>query len=368
MRKIFSDYCPLIRPGKVGFTALVASIMFAAALSAFAAPAHLPPAASLKELEPQVEQSVARGLAWLARSQRDDGSFEDGSWGNNLTAVIALAGKAFLVYGVTPKHPQYGVNVERCADFLLAHQQPDGLFWCEGAHSFKGGAFMYSHALSTVFIAELSGMTDTHQQSRIDAALAKATALILSAQNEAGGWRYAPVPPVVADLSVSAWCLMALRISRLNGAAVPAEAIDRAMNYVRSHARADGFFGYSGAHDPAPAMTAAGIACLCLGGMADDPILPVSGRVLLAGFGTAGDLGMISMGATIPGMPEYRRYCGALAMHALGTQFWEIYRLRHYPNVMRGQAADGRWGSPYTTAINLLVLGLSLEQSPSYQR
>ena len=48
---------------------------------------------------------------------------------------------------------------------------------------------------------------------------------------DSGGWRYEP-DSKDSDMSVTGWCLMALRSAKLNDAPVPTKAIDDALAYV----------------------------------------------------------------------------------------------------------------------------------------
>ena len=75
--------------------------------------------------------------------------------------------------------------------------------------------------------------------ARSAAALARAVELILKAQDRArsardhaGGWRYQPTSRD-SDLSVTGWQVMALRAAKAAGCAVPAETIDRAVDYIK---------------------------------------------------------------------------------------------------------------------------------------
>ena len=56
---------------------------------------------------------------------------------------------------------------------------------------------MYSHAIATLFLTEVSGMVDPERQKKVDAVLPKALKIILTAQavqktdpRHASGWRY----------------------------------------------------------------------------------------------------------------------------------------------------------------------------------
>src|SRR6185312_17307289 len=49
----------------------------------------------------QADQSIQKGLAWLARTQTSDGSFGSGMYRGNI-AVTSLAGLAFMSSGSSP--------------------------------------------------------------------------------------------------------------------------------------------------------------------------------------------------------------------------------------------------------------------------
>src|SRR5262245_64421548 len=74
----------------------------------------------LEYVTPTVQQSINRGLEFLANSQNEDGSLGSGSTYRRHVAVTALAGIAFLSAGSTPNRGKYGVHVEKVVQYLLA--------------------------------------------------------------------------------------------------------------------------------------------------------------------------------------------------------------------------------------------------------
>ena len=193
--------------------------------------------------------AVGRGIEFLAGEQAENGAFPRDAVGQN-TGIIGLVGMAFLAAGHTPEPSSYGRNITRCIDYIITHQQPDGLLWYDASSDMKGA--MYSHGICTLFLSEVSGMVDRERQQKIDVAIPKALHLILKAQSVSkepihrGGWRYSP-GSTDSDLSLSSWCLMALRSAKLNGAQIPADAIDAAVQYVHQmRAGNSGYFLYCG--------------------------------------------------------------------------------------------------------------------------
>jgi hypothetical protein len=135
-----------------------------------------------KLIKPQTQAAIDRGLAWLGGKQRDDGSFGGTGYSRNV-AVVSLAGMAFLSGGSTPGRGDYGQHVKRCASYVLAAEDESG-FICEAAYTSHGP--MYDHGFATLFLAEIYGMAPSME---IRDKLARAVRLIVTTQNQEGGWR-----------------------------------------------------------------------------------------------------------------------------------------------------------------------------------
>jgi hypothetical protein len=151
--------------------ALAALLILVAVLRAGAADA--PPAPEAAGAGDPVERAVERGLAYLAGIQ-DSGGFFPEEYGRT-TGVVSLGGMAFLAKGYLPGRPPYGDVLNRCIDYVVANQMENGLLA-------KPDQRMYSHAISTLFLCEVSGMVDPARQAKLDDVLPKAVKLILAAQ------------------------------------------------------------------------------------------------------------------------------------------------------------------------------------------
>ena len=224
------------------------------------------PKTVFSEWKAKVDPSVERGLQFLARVQERNGSFPE-NYGTS-TGMPSLVGMAFLSKGHMPTEGPYAANINRCIDYVLRHQERNGLFVAGHA----GSGPMYAHNISTLFISEVSGMVDPERQKRIKEALPRALQLILRAQRvpkssrHQGGWRYHPGSRD-SDTSCSGWALMALRSAKLNGAAVPDQAIEDAVAYLYRHYDDRlGSFGYSDRTSHKESLTGMGLLCLELCG------------------------------------------------------------------------------------------------------
>jgi hypothetical protein len=228
---------------------------------------------------------------------------------------------------------------------------------------------MYAHNITTLFLSEVSGMVDTSRQERLQTVLAAALKVMLDAQavkkdpNQQGGWRYFP-NSTDSDLSCSGWALMSLRSAKLNGAPVPQEAIDSAVDYIyrRQHKR-ESMFGYQGDNDHANSLTGAAILSLCICGKFNDPRITKAADWVLSGF------------QKLSGnqFEFYGNYYNAQAMFQLGGRYWETYATWMYPNYLQSQKKDGRWdgtsyGPIYSTTMMLLAFTVPYRQLPIYQR
>jgi hypothetical protein len=307
-----------------------------------------------------VDKAVERGLAYLAGIQNDSGFFPE-EYGKT-TGVVSLGGMAFLAKGYLPGRPPYGDVINRCIDYVVASQMENGLLA-------KPDQRMYSHAISTLFLCEVSGMVNPARQARLNEVLPKAVGLILTAQqvpksdDQKGGWRYAPTSND-SDMSCTGWALMALRSARLNGAPVPDQAIADAVRYIMNRCDpGQGTFGYTGKSDNALKLTGAGLLCLELTGHHGEDVTLKAGSYILNNY------------EKLPGQEymAYGNYYNAQGMFQLGGKYWEKYSEWMYATWLPKQREDGSWppsniGVAYETAMVVLAMTVPYRQLPIYQR
>src|SRR6516164_2290076 len=215
----------------------------------------IPAVADVKIDEP-TKKAIDRGLQWLAGRQNPDGSWSDGRYAHN-TAITSFALLAFLSQGHLPNQGLYGPEGAKGCRFLLSSAREDG--YLVGSR----GGNMYSHAMATLALAELWGMTGDKE---IKPVLTKAVDLIVGCQNREGGWRYEP-RPTGADISVTIMQVMALRAAKNSGLHVRDETMRRAIGYIkRCYSPHTGGFSYQPGSPPGFARTAAGVCVLQLTG------------------------------------------------------------------------------------------------------
>lgn len=315
------------------------------------------------EWRDRIDPAIENALRYLARVQQPDGSFP-ANYGDS-AGIPALVGMAFLSKGHLPTDGPHAASLNRCIDFVLGSQKPDGVF--ERGHA--GSGPMYAHNIATLFLSEVSGMVDPSRQARIESALPRALSLILRAQavkkdeRNQGGWRYHPGSSD-SDTSCSGWALMALRSAKLNGAAVPDQAIADAVAYLRRHQHAEkGCFGYTGRDDHARSLTGMGLLCLELCGLHGSPESTRAAEYVMRTF------------RDLPGdqFEFYGNYYNAQGMFQIGGRYWSEYAGWMYDTYLKKQDADGSWdsreaGRIYGTAMMALAFTVPYRQLPIYQR
>ena len=157
-----------------------------------------------------MNSSTELALEWLAKHQDADGHWDaikNGADFKNDTAVTGLALLSILGAGHTEKVGQYKDNVKRAVGWLAAHQDDAGrIFDSTDAGSYRDGD--YPQAIVTMALCEAAGMANRPETR---ATAQKAIDYCVKCQSAAGGWRYHPGE--AGDLSVTAWHIMALKLS-----------------------------------------------------------------------------------------------------------------------------------------------------------
>jgi hypothetical protein len=311
----------------------------------------------------RIDPAIDRGLAYLISQQNPDGSFAQ-IYGKT-TAIPALVGMALLSRGYQPTGGPHAEVLTRCIDYVLNHQRDDGMLTADE----RGNGPMYAHNIGTLFLSEVSGMVDPARQERLNKTLKAALQVILKAQavekaeQYRGGWRYHP-NSYDSDMSCSGWALMALRSAKGNGAAVPDEAIAKAVAYVLSLQHKElGCFGYMNTEQHRETLTGMALLCLELCGMHGTPETTKAADFILKDF------------RQLPGREyeTYGNYYNAQAMFQMGGRYWETYAPWMYTHYLTKQRDDGSWeasegGPVYATSMMVLAFTVPYRQLPIYQR
>jgi len=309
-------------------------------------------------LNKAAESASAKGLKYLAGQQLPNGSYQGGD-----VAVTSLAGLAFVAGGHLPERGDYGGHVQKTVDYLIQQSQPGGLIIGPDSDSNR---IMYGHGFSTLFLAEVFGMV---RAPTLKPKLQRAVALILKTQNKEGGWRYEAEQAESADISVTTCQIMALRAARNAGIAVPASAIEAAMNYVKQCQNEDGGFRYQLTGDPASGFprSAAAIVSFYSAGMTTEEEIG-SGMNYLGRFKATSRV-------TPASNPHffYGHYYAVQAMWHSGGENWKTWFPAIRDQLVELQLADGCWadqaqGKVYATSMACIVLQLPNQVLPIFER
>lgn len=307
---------------------------------------------------PAVEESVKKGLRYLASVQS-----RDGSWGGRSSSysqhvgITGLCGMALMCSGNLPGRAEYGKNVEGALSFVLSMMGRDGFIG-------TASSGMYGHGFATLFLAEVYGMT---RREDLDSKLRLATDLIVRTQRPDGGWRYEPINYGYSDVSVTTCIIMALRAVRNAGVDVPQRTIDRALKYLRECVNPDGGVRYM-LHrgESRPALTAATIVSFYGLGRFDLPEIQRAVKFL--------DLyhRRYPLRNHQPSHYYYTLYYEAQAMYQVGGDYWKKWYTEVSSILLRKQRGDGSWqdsvGNAYATAMACLVLQVPYGYLPIFQR
>ena len=346
----------------------------------------------------QVERSIERALAWLAKQQEADGSFD--APGTAQPAATSFAIMAYLSKGHLPGEGPYGKQIDKAIDYVLGMQQSNGLL-ASGSDGptvsvetqFQGGTIPassktanYNHAIAGLMLTEVYGTTDRVRAAKLKPAIVKALNFSRRVQTQPkaspldkGGWRYLNSSSYGdSDLSVTSWQLMFFRSARNAEFTVPKEFVDDAIGYVlRCWHDPQGIFYYKQTGSDqrwSRGMVGAGIVSLAMAGQHQTRISQRAGEWLMA-------RPFQRFGETVGGGDRffYSAYYCSQAMAQLGGRYWKQF----FPNLvnvlLQSQQSSGEWpaepygsdrsfGNTYTTAMAVLSLTPPLQLLPVYQR
>lgn len=330
----------------------------------------------------RVDASLAEASKYLlAHQDLDPRSKAYGSISNrerNETAMTALSLLALASVGHQPADPSpEGKAMKLALDYVLRPDVQD----TDGYFGKTDGSRMYGHGITTLMLAEMSGMAMNDEQDvLLRTRLRKALDLILRAQRvpkgdqQRGGWRYTPSSGD-SDMSVTVWQTMALRAARNAGFEIPKESIDDAVRYIkRSYepegekrgAKRGGGFGYQGRGRDISTTSEGLLALLVCGDYDSEEVRGAADRLLNEGI-ERGERWFF-----------YTTYYYAQSMYQRGGRYAEEGRKVVSQLLLPIQERDGSWegrggeekggGRVYATSMAMLSLAVKNHFLPIYQR
>jgi hypothetical protein len=270
-----------------------------------------------------------------------------------------------MAAGHFPGRSPYGEHLRRGILFLArTAKEKQGYLGVDGGR-------MYGHGICTLAMTEAYGMMlEEKDNQAIRDALDPALALILKAQarngGAMGGWRYDPTSQD-ADLSVTAWQILALRSAQNCRLQVPDESIRNALDYLRRsyHPGSPGF-AYTPGGGASPAMRAAGVVSMLALGATKDPAdqekTTKSGEFLLT-VNPAGGSHFY-----------YQSYYFATAANMMGDEHRNAMLPKMEAVLMKMQRPNGEFekgsgyaGGVYATSFAVICLAVRYQYLPIYQ-
>lgn len=314
------------------------------------------------EIPPEVATVYERGLAYLARTQSEDGSWRSRSE-HGITGICLMA---FLASGEDPNFGTYRNHIRKALRSILTGQDSESGYFPNS---------MYHHGFAMLALAEAYGVVDEANlwegteaeegRQSIAQALEKAIALAMSAQkaNRWGGWRYAP-NSTDADTSVTGCLLMGLLACRNAGLSVPDEVLENAFVYMQRNTASSGFVAYSGGiGGGGESMARSAVATL---------VYAVGQRRETEEYRNALSHILERLDHRETAHPHYYQYYMAQALFQGDPDAWERWNRTHAANLAELQAPNGsfpgNYGEAYGTAMSLLSLALNYRFLPIYER
>lgn len=306
------------------------------------------------------EGALEKALGWLAKSQQKDGSWaSNGPDGTYRMAMTGLAGLAFLSCGHTPGRGPFGKHVLKAVEFVLKHQQKDGLIT-----SGDDGQSMYGHGFAMTFLGEALGMDPNGElAAKMKTCLTAAVKLTARAQSSWGGWYYSPNSGS-DEGSVTITQVQALRSCANAGIPVPPKVMTQALSYIHKSQNVDGGIRYT-AQSGGPsslALSAAGAELLLMAGQYDAKETKKAIEYVK---------GNLSKGST-QGHDFYTNFYASQAMLQVGGKPWEDYYSSLRNRLITSQGSNGAWsgdvGATYCTSIAVMILALPYNYMPIFQK
>jgi len=351
-----------------------------------------PAPAQDKKKRVDVDESVKKGLTWLAKQQSSDGSWQ-ANGGAYPTVCTGLAGMAMLMEGSTLREGKYSDNLVKAVEWFNTRSQRNGLLGLPNSPT-EAGRYTYGHGYGLMFLACAYGEEDDKdRRKKLEDLIQRAVDFTCKAQTKQGGWGYVSAADgnQFDEGSTTVTQLQALRAARNAGIAVPKGVIDNATEYLRKCTTPRGGLIYNlgpsgqvpqnGAERPP--ITAAACACAFSAGNYDDKYAKLWIKYCQEVIWNGGRHGAGG------GHDDYQTYYFGQVVFALGDDryaelfpnekpenrmTWSKYRDNLYEFLKSRQGGDGGWTGGFdgngiiVTCFNLTLLQLEKGLLPMYHR
>ena len=312
-------------------------------------------------VDDKTEAVIKGALKWLAAKQQPNGSWTTGRGNEHPVAMTGYTLMAMMAAGQLPGEGEHGKNVTKGMNYLMSCVRADGYITNGGEGN------MYNHGIAAIALAELYGQTkDPKLKQKLDLAIK----LIVTCQNQQGGWRYRPAI-VDGDISVTVLQLVAARAALNSGIEVPQSTIDKGVSFVKlcHHPSTGGFTYQPHGNPPGFARTAAAIYSLQVCGHYDDKEVKGGADYILSKpLSTNGE------------WFTYGNFYAAPAQYMIGGDTWKRWYGRVKPTLIANVKRSGEnyyWqpldadrgvNDIFATAVYTTILAIPYGYLPLYQR
>ena len=301
----------------------------------------------------------------IEKHPKDGQNAGDGRYDTGISGMALLA---FLGNGHTHRFGTFKRTVNKGLTWLKRQQKSDGSI------SFDHGETIYNHAIGTMALCEAYAVSRDFTLKRY---AEKAINFCIKAQNPNLGWQYG-VKTGKNDTSVTGWMVLALKAGKTAGIEVPEEAFSGALRWFQRATAASGDVGYTtpgggssflqvndGKYDPVPCMTGVSVICrIFTGERRTEDAIRKGAKIL------QNNMPKWSKGGSARQVNFYYWYYGTYAMFQVGDKPWKDWNKNMQaallPTQCMGGPEDGSWppigewcmagGRVYATAINALTL------------
>ncbi|MHC4957057.1 MAG: prenyltransferase/squalene oxidase repeat-containing protein [Planctomycetota bacterium] len=318
-------------------------------------------------------RAINRGLDYLAREQR-----RDGSWGedNGVVGISSLALLAFMAGGHQENRGPHGDVIHKGIGYLLKRSlvrrtagKPTGYIWTQG----DADSRMHGHGYATQALVLAYGAAGLGKgrAAELKEKIQRAVRVIEESQTVTGGWGYEPQDSSFHEGSVTVTVCQALRLARDAGFVVDREVIERGLKYLYKSQKGDGSFKYRLTSDNSTeALTAAAITAMHGFGEYYGKPIRDGLEFLYTGYRRPSQIAWTF----------YSNYYAAQAFHRAGGRYWRRWETRVIPFILSHQAADGSWDDieigntrahhrkAFATAFAVLALAVPDGYLPTFQR
>ena len=308
------------------------------------------------------DNSIEKGLQWLAGQQSRAGQWADD---NYPTAISALAAIALICSGSTTTQGPYAPNIRLAVDFMISKCRKNGLI----GDPRRDDRYTYGHGFAMLFLSQVLGEEeDIDRRDELIEVLNRAIRFSADAQTKTGGWGYVSSKQDSFDEgSTTITQVQGLRGCRNAGLVVPTQVIEDAKKYIYKCQNRDGGISYStSSHGSSrPAITAAALAALYNAGDYDSDAVPKMWAYCKKHLhNLTGDQS---------GHWHYTYLYYTQVVYRQEPDVWNPFRNKLYHRLVSQQLKEGSWttagmGESYVTAVNLIMLQMDHGYLPIYQR